>query len=321
MSAPIGAAGTAHPSDAAAGAAPVAGSAGQAVGAPSSQAAGEGAGGGAGGGGKSGSAGAAGDVAGAAGAGPTSAADPCALPLKTYVNKGVAVNGAGCKQQWEGMVMTVGGRGLCSAAFISDRHLISASHCYASDGPVSLQVSAPTWDNGAKHSFQASVKRSGSELELDVSIIDLGKVVEWATPERRYVLHAGDTSAPVDLHMYGFGGGGSSGAAGTLRGIAKRATIRVTDNGKGALTGLAGETQLCEGDSGGPAFMEKTAAVLYGINQGADPPDPRTFGTCAAPDWTIVLTNVSKYVSFVEQALGKKCERKRVDDLDVAQCW
>jgi len=34
-----------------------------------------------------------------------------------------------------------------------------------------------------------------------------------------------------------------------------------------------------------------------------------------------MFTNVSEYMSFAEEALGKPCERKRVDDLDVAQCW
>ena len=43
------------------------------------------------------------------------------------IDNGVPVSGAGRRQQWEGIVMTQGGRGLCTAAFISDRHLISAS--------------------------------------------------------------------------------------------------------------------------------------------------------------------------------------------------
>ena len=235
------------------------------------------------------------------------------------VNGGVPIDGAGCAQQWEGIVMTIGGKGLCSAAFISDRHLISAAHCYSGDGPVSVKVSAPTWDKGASHTFQAQVKRSGSNLSLDLSIIDLGKPVEWATPDRRFVLHAG-MAASVDLHLYGFGDGGSSGNAGTLRGVPKNATLHVTDDGKGNLSGKAGAAQLCQGDSGGPAFVEKTAPVLYGINQAIVPSGLAT-GTCAAADWTIMFTNVSKYVPFVEQVLGTKCERKHVDDLDVAQCW
>ena len=237
------------------------------------------------------------------------------------VNGGVPVEGVGCEQQWEGIVMTNGGRGLCSAAFISARHLISASHCYASDGAVSLKVSAPTWEKGASHTFQAQVKRSGTNMALDVSIIDLGKPVDWATPERRYVLHAGKASS-VDLHLYGYGSSSTSGGgAGTLRGIPNRATLHVTDDGKGSLSGKAGPAQLCTGDSGGPAFVEKTAPVLYGVNQAIVP--SRTGGgrTCAAADWTIIFTNVSAYLPFIEQTLGKKCERKQVDDLDVAQCW
>ncbi|MET0390090.1 MAG: trypsin-like serine protease [Polyangiales bacterium] len=298
----------------AAGAAPVGGAAGQAGaaigGGPSPQA-------GSGVSGTSGNAGAAGAGARAgAAAGATAAGDPC-----TYsVNGGVPVSGAGCKQQWEGIVMTMGGRGLCTAAFISERHLISASHCYARDGAVSLQVSAPTWDDGDNHMFQAQVKRSGSDQTLDVSIIDLGEPVEWATPERRFVLHAGKASA-VEMHLYGFGSGGSSGAAGTLRGIPERATISVTDKGGGTLSGKAGNAQLCTGDSGGPAFVEKTAAVLYGINQAIVPSGFGGGRTCAGPDWTIMFTNVSQYMVFVEEALGKPCMRKQVDDLDVAQCW
>jgi hypothetical protein len=242
-------------------------------------------------------------------------------PALLEVNGGVSVRGAGCRQQWEGIVMTNGGRGLCTAAFISDRHLISASHCYASDGSVSLKVSAPTWDNGMSHTFQATVKRSGSSMTLDISVIDLGKPVEWATPERRFVLHAGKTTGPVDMHLYGFGSGGSSGAAGTLRAVPNNATIRVTDNGRGTLTGTAGPAQLCTGDSGGPAFVEKTAPVLYGINQAIVPSGTGGGRTCASTNWMIMFTNVSAYMTFVETALGKPCERKQVDGLDVAQCW
>ena len=236
------------------------------------------------------------------------------------VNGGVEVRGVGPAQQWEGVVMTMGGRGLCTAAFITDRHLISASHCYAGDGPVSLRVSAPTWDDGASHTFQAQVKRSGPSQTLDISVIDLGKPVAWATPERRFVLHAGKASS-VEMHLYGFGSGGSSGAAGKFRGVPSRATIKVTDNGRGTLAGKAGAAQLCSGDSGGPAFVEGTSAVLYGINQAIVPVSARGGRTCASTDWTIMFTNVSKYVPFVEQTLGKKCERKQVDGLEVAQCW
>jgi hypothetical protein len=46
-------------------------------------------------------------------------------------------------------------------------------------------------------------------------------------------------------HLYGFGDGGSSGNAGTLRGVPKRATLHVTDDGKGNLSGKAGAAQLC----------------------------------------------------------------------------
>lgn len=256
---------------------------------------------------------------------PPSDGQPAAAGLDGFpvreVNGGVPVTGAGCTQQWEGIVMTQGGRGLCTAAFISDRHLISASHCYASDGAVSLKVSAPTWDNGASHTFQAQVKRSGTNMALDVSIIDLGKPAEWATPERRFVLHAGKASA-VDLNLYGFGSSSASGGgAGTLRGTPNRATIRVTDDGRGTLSGKAGPAQLCTGDSGGPAFVEKTTAVLYGINQAIVPSGRGGGRTCASADWGIVFTNVSAYLPFVEKTLGKPCERRRIDDLDVAQCW
>jgi hypothetical protein len=244
------------------------------------------------------------------------------VAYQAQVDDGVPVGGAGCMQQWEGIVMTQGGRGLCTAAFISDRHLISASHCYARDGAVSLDVSAPTWEGGADHTFQAQVKRSGTDMTLDVSIIDLGEAVEWATPERRFVLHAGKTAGSVDMHLYGFGDGGSSGSAGKLRGIPERATISVTDNGRGTLRGKAGDARLCSGDSGGPAFVEKTAAVLYGINQAIVPAGrSRGDGSCAAADWEIMFTNVSAYMDFIEEALGKPCERARVDDLDVARCW
>ncbi|HKP63411.1 MAG TPA: trypsin-like serine protease [Polyangiales bacterium] len=88
----------------------------------------------------------------------------------------------------------------------------------------------------------------------------------------------------------------------------------------GNLTGKAGPAQLCTGDSGGPAFVEKTAAVLHGINQAIVPSGTGGGRTCASTDWSIMFTNVSKYMSFIEMALGKQCARQRVDDLDVAKC-
>jgi hypothetical protein len=272
--------------------------------------------------GTAGTGGAAGSAAGSGSTG-TMGTTGAACPLPLPVDDGVPVNGAGCNQQWEGIVMTKGGRGLCTAAFISDRHLISASHCYASDGSVSLDVSAPTWDKGMDHTFQATVKRSGSNMSLDVSVIDLGKPVEWATPERRFVLHSGKVDS-VELHTYGFGGGGGSGQAGTLRGVPDRATIKVSPDGNGNINGKAGEARLCSGDSGGPAFVENTAAVLYAINQAIVPTGVGgrgLGGTCAGEDWTIMFTAVSDYMDFVEMALGKPCTPKQVDGMDVAQCW
>lgn len=86
------------------------------------------------------------------------------------------------------------------------------------------------------------------------------------------MLHAGTVPSAIDLHLYGFGDTGSSGGAGKLRGVPNRATLHVTDDGKGTLSGKAGNARLCEGDSGSPALAEKTAPVLYGVNQGGDPP-------------------------------------------------
>lgn len=98
--------------------------------------------------------------------------------------------------------------------------------------------------------------------------------------------------------------------------LGQRASLRDKN-----LTGKAGDARLCEGDSGGPALMKKAAAVIYGINQAIDPTSGFGTGPCAGADWNIVFTNVSQYTSFIEQAVGKMCERKQVDGLDVAQCW
>jgi hypothetical protein len=50
-----------------------------------------------------------------------------------------------------------------TAAFISDRHLISASHCCANDGPVSVKLSAPTWENGASHTSSGAGEAFGEQ--------------------------------------------------------------------------------------------------------------------------------------------------------------
>ncbi|MET0343572.1 MAG: trypsin-like serine protease [Polyangiales bacterium] len=245
------------------------------------------------------------------------------------IENGAAVRGAGPNQEWEGIVMTsqTMGRGYCSASFITDRHLVSASHCYGADGPQRVGVRAPTLNGGTGWQVfeRAVVKRAGTSIGNDIAVVDLGAPQAWATPERRFMLNA-SPGAAAQLHLYGYGANTEAGAGvGTLRGAPLRATVAITDSGRGYLFGTTGEARFCKGDSGGPALREGTAPVLWGINASFVPTAARSRSdrqpVCAEVGSRLRFTSVAANLAFIEQTLGKPCTRVEVDGLQTARCW
>lgn len=246
------------------------------------------------------------------------------------IENGVTVRGAGPNQQWEGIVMTlqsVGrGMGSCSASFITDRHIVTAAHCYGKDGAQRVQVRAPTWGSGWQTFERAVVRRASTNNSIDIAVVDLGGPVAWATPQRRFLLNAGPAN-PTTLHVYGYGAMSEAGgsANGTLRAAPGNATISIRDNGAGYLVAAAQTARVCSGDSGGPALKQGTAAVLWGINQSFTLSFRRSLTDrqpiCPENGAQMRFTNVSANLRFIESTLGKTCKRLTVDGQQVAQCW
>lgn len=262
-------------------------------------------------------------------AAPDEAASEAAPVLA--IESGVSVKGAGPEQQWEGIVMTmwrVNEREaeVCTATFITDRHLLTAAHCYPKSGVQKISVRAPTWDDNAWQAFDANVHRASSDLSADIAVVDLGAPQAWATPERRFKLFAGRV-VPTDLHLYGYGGrtDDSPDIDGTLRAAPGNATVRARDAGRGYLSATAGVARACGGDSGGPALREGSEAVIWGVFSAFSNSISRILRdddiVCPDAGSDLRYTSVTANLPFIERALGKPCTRLTIDGLPAAQCW
>lgn len=249
------------------------------------------------------------------------------------IQNGVPVTGAGPQQQWQGIVMTMRRVGtnqssVCTATFITERHLLTAAHCYEKAGAQQVFVRAPGWNNNAWQTFDGAIVHQASgkpDYKTDIAVVDLGKAPEWATPARRFRIFAGRPTA-TDLHIYGYGGVRESTAEinGTLRTAPNGATVRVTDAGNGYLVSTAAGAAVCSGDSGGPAIKQGTQPVVWGINRSFSSSIFRSLlgqPVCPSRGASMQFTNVSLNVPFVERSLGKACTRLQVDGQDALQCW
>ena len=105
--------------------------------------------------------------------------DPSALdePAVLAIESGVSVKGAGPQQQWEGIVQTmwkVNEREaeVCTATFITDRHLVTAAHCYPKSGVQKISLRAPTWSGKEWVPFDANVQRASTDLSADIAVVD-----------------------------------------------------------------------------------------------------------------------------------------------------
>jgi hypothetical protein len=247
-------------------------------------------------------------------------AEPPAAEHKIY--HGDSVTGAGDDQQWEGIVqlrINDADPHPCTGFFITDRHVLSAGHCFASQGMQSVSFRAPTWDGGAWHTHSGWVNRQGDARSIDVAVVQFAGPVTWANSGRRFRLYTGPTERRVMLDIYGYGASthdGSSSAV--LRRGANGSRVRLLDHDDGWFKADAYEARICKGDSGGPAMREGNFAIVWGIAHSIVRDGNNQ---CAAPEEDMTWTKINHNMAYIERALGFECERFSGDDQNYARCW
>jgi hypothetical protein len=233
---------------------------------------------------------------------------------------GDVVTGAGDRGQWEGIVELTTEIGLgCTGFFITDRHVLTAGHCFATQSTQNVELRAPTWDGGRWHSHRVWVNRRGDGRGIDVALVQFVSPVAWATPARRFRLFTGTTRDNTMLNIYGYGARGyRAGGDGQLRTGEGGSRVRLVDHGDGWFNADAREARICQGDSGGPAIREGERAIVWGIAKGG-----YVEGSDRCPRYEDAMqwTKVNHTVAYIEQALGFSCARFTADDQNYARCW
>lgn len=226
---------------------------------------------------------------------------------------GSLVTGAGPDQRWQGIVRLETESGGCSGTFISTWHILTAAHCFDDDGSQTVFYSAPGLGR-TERTAEVSIPAcwwNGGTRSCDLAVVELSVESTWAKGSRRKLyLYGGSTSVGTALHPYGYGyenyeGGGG----GVLRGGANRAVFTITDHEDGYFEGVVGAVRPCDGDSGGPATVERDddasfRPVIWGIYSASELGGRET---CAERDEIMWWTKTTTNLAWIESVLGYRC--------------